>query len=196
LGLEGEGPLFVCPGVPFKYRPDDDRIFVDIARRLGRCTFVFFRHDIPELSHKLHRRIAMAFEAAGLDPKRYLRVTPWLPRNAFFGLLLQADVYLDTLGFSGFNTMMQAVECHLPCVTYEGRFMRGRLGSGILRRIGLPECIAANRAQYIDLAVKLGLDAVHRAGVRETMQTAKMVAYADMGAVDALAQVLFEARDA
>jgi hypothetical protein len=48
----------------------------------------------------------------------------------------QARLYLDTIGFSGFNTAMLAVECGLPVVTREGRFMRGRLASGHSKAYG------------------------------------------------------------
>ena len=53
-------------------------------------------------------------------------------------------MYLDSIGFSGFNTALQAVECGLPIVTREGRFMRGRLASGILKRMGLQDLVAAD----------------------------------------------------
>lgn len=196
LGITGDGPVFICPGVPFKYSPEDDRLFVEIARRLQPCTFVFFQHEIAELSHKLMTRIAAAFDADQLDSAQYLRWISWQPRAAFFGLLQQADVYLDTVGFSGFNTMMQAIECHLPCVTYEGRFMRGRLGSGILQRLGMPEWIARDKERYIELAVKLGADPETRAEVRATLRRAKEVAFGDAGAVDALARVLLDSSTA
>ena len=192
LGIFRTGPLLLCPGVPFKYRPQDDGVLVEIARRLGRCTFVFFRHEVPELSHKLQSRITAAFRSAGLDPANYLVWIPWLPRDAFFGLLRQADVYLDTIGFSGFNTMMQAVECHLPCVAFEGRFMRGRLGSGILRRLGLAELVAAEKSHYVDLAVNLAANVGYRAEVRESMRIAESAVYADMQAVGALAKMLLQ----
>jgi protein O-GlcNAc transferase len=192
LGLAPSGTLFICPGVPFKYRPQDDRILVEIARRLEHCTFVFFQYEVAELSHKLQARIAAAFRDAQLDPARYLLTIPWQPRGAFFALLRQADVYLDTIGFSGFNTLMQAIECHLPCVTYEGRFMRGRLGSGILRRLGMDELVAVDKEQYIDLAVRLAADAGYRDAIREQIRKAERVAYADMAAIEALTTVLLE----
>jgi protein O-GlcNAc transferase len=192
LGISRDGPLLLCPGVPFKYRPQDDGVLVEIARRLGRCSFVFFQHEVAELSRKLQARITVAFQSAGLDPVNYLVWIPWLPRDAFFGLLRQADVYLDTIGFSGFNTMMQAIECHLPCVTYEGLFMRGRLGSGILRRLGLTELVAADKTQYVDLAVNLAANVDYRARVREAIRLAEPAVYADMQTVGALANILLE----
>jgi predicted O-linked N-acetylglucosamine transferase (SPINDLY family) len=188
--IRRDGPVFVCPGVPFKYRPGDDMVWVEIARRLGRCTLVFFRHEIAELSERLHGRIAAAFRDAGLDPARHLAWIPWQPRARFFALLRQADVYLDTLGFSGFNTLMQAIECHLPCVTHEGSFMRSRLGSGILRHLGLQAGVAETREQYVERAVQLGASAACRASTRDAIRRAETQAYGDVHTVNVLADVL------
>jgi predicted O-linked N-acetylglucosamine transferase (SPINDLY family) len=167
-------------------------MLAEIARRLGGGTFVFFRHEAADLSRKLQDRLAAAFQRAGVDPARHLLTIPWQPRAAFLGLLRRADVYLDTIGFSGFNTMMQAVECRLPCVTHEGRFMRGRLGSGILTRVGLSELVARDHQRYIELAVGLAADAAHRARIREIMHRNAGAAFADLRAVQALARVLLE----
>jgi protein O-GlcNAc transferase len=192
LKLSGNGPLLVCPGVPFKYQPQDDHVLVQIAQRLGRCTFLLFIHERVELSNKLHARIAAAFRQSNLDPGLYLRIIPWQPQSSFLGLLQQADVYLDTIGFSGFNTMMQAVESRLPCVTYDGRFMRGRLGSGIMRRVGLPELIAATKQEYVEIAVRLGASADYRGQLRERIRASDRSLYADKAAVDALSATLLE----
>lgn len=192
LGVLRNGPVFICPGAPFKYRPQHDWILVAIARRLPQCTFVFFDHEIAELSRRLEARIAAAFQHGGVDDRRYLRWIPWQPRGAFFEVLRQADVYLDTIGFSGFNTLMQAMQCHLPCITFEGRFMRGRFGSGILRRLGagLTEWIAHDARQYVDLAVRLGGDDACRARVRAAIRHAESRLYADSSAVTALSEYL------
>jgi protein O-GlcNAc transferase len=186
------GPVFLCAGVPFKYAPQHDRIFVEIARRLGPCRFLFFQHDKFDLSQRLLRRISAAFRGAGLDPARHLVLMPWQSRDSFFGLLRLADVHLDTIGFSGFNTLLQAVECRLPCVTFEGRFLRGRLGSGILRHLGLDELVATGIDGYIDLATRLAESSTYRAAIREKLGLAASRAYRDVKAVDALAQVLLE----
>jgi predicted O-linked N-acetylglucosamine transferase (SPINDLY family) len=190
LGVASESPVFVCPGAPFKYRPGDDAVLVQIASRLPRCTFVFFDYERRELSALLRARLSAAFAAAGLRPERLLVWIPWQSRPAFLGVLKQADVYLDTIGFSGFNTLMQAVEAHLPCVAHEGRFMRGRLGSGILRRLGLAELIAKSHTDYVDIAVRLAADPAYRGHVRERLRGAAHLAYADQSAVEALERML------
>jgi len=192
LGVARGGPIFVCPGVPFKYQPEDDHVLVEIAKRLVACTFVLFIHERSELSTKLHARLSAAFRASDLDPHRYLAFIPWQPRASFLGVLQQADVYLDTIGFSGFNTLLHAVAAGIPCVTYDGRFMRGRLGSGIVRQLGLSELIAASKAQYVELAVRLGEDRRYRTQVRERIRGAERSLYADRAAVDALSTLLLE----
>ena len=189
-GIPTDVPVFICPGTPFKYRPQDDAVLIGVARRLGRCAFVFFDHAKVELSRRRHARMAAAFQLAGLKPEQFLIHMPWLPRAAFLGLMRQADVYLDTIGFSGFNTVMQAVQVHLPAVTFQGRFLRGRLGSGILGRLGLPELIATTQTQYADIAVRLAQDSAHRTRLRERMALAEHSAYGDRDAVEALSQVL------
>jgi len=73
---------------------------------------------------------------------------------------------MDTIGFSGFNSAIQAVECGLPIVTREGRFMRERFGSGILRAFGLPELIAESDDDYVELPSRLGGDPALRSSVR------------------------------
>jgi predicted O-linked N-acetylglucosamine transferase (SPINDLY family) len=192
LGLSRQGPVLICPGVPFKYQPQDDHVLVEIAQRLGSCHFIFFTHDRVELSNRLHARIAAAFQQSGLDPSRYLHTLPWLSQSSFLGLLRTADVYLDTIGFSGFNTLMHAVEAGLPCATYDGRFMRGRLGSGIMRQLRSPELIAATKAQYVDTAVRLASDGAYRNELRERMRSSEHLLYGDRAAVDALSAVLIE----
>jgi predicted O-linked N-acetylglucosamine transferase (SPINDLY family) len=186
LGIRTDAPWFVCAGTPFKYDPGHDAVWVEIARRVPRSTFVFFEYERPAMSRLLRRRLAARFAAAGLESERRLLFIPWQPQAEFVALLRHASVYLDTLGFSGFNTLLQAVEAGLPCVAYEGRYLRGRLGSGILRRIGLDELVAGDAAAYVEIATRLATDRAHRAAVADRLRRAVMRAYGDASAVRAL----------
>ena len=100
-----------------------------------------------------------ATRKAGLRFADCVTFVPTLDRARFFGLMQRAHLMLDTLGFSGFNTAIQAIECGLPVVSREGEFMRGRLGSGILRRMGMDALVATTDAAYVELAVTLARDA-------------------------------------
>jgi predicted O-linked N-acetylglucosamine transferase (SPINDLY family) len=192
LGIRHQRPWFVCAGTPYKYHPAHDAVWVEIARRVPDSTLVFFEYERPALSALLRRRLEVGFAAAGLDASRQLRWIPWQPRPAFHELLRLASGYLDTLGFSGFNTLLAAVEAGVPCVALEGRFLRGRLGSGILRRLALDELVAGDTAGYIEIAVRLGTDPVYRAQVSARLQLAAPRAFADSNAIRALERCLVE----
>ena len=192
--LAGDEPLLVCPGTPFKYAPAHDWIYPEIARRLapGGCRFVFFVQTPLAASDALADRLERAFSAAGLDLGRHVSFVPKLPRPAFHGLLERADLMLDTLGFSGFNTAMQAIEQGLPIVAREGRFMRARFASGILRRIGMDDWVATSDERYVELAAAMAGDASHRRKARLRIEAARAVLFDDPEPVRALEELLFE----
>ena len=184
LGRLADTVEFLCPGTPFKYAPGHDRVLVAIARRLGRCRFHFFR-DSP-LSDRLLRRLGEAFMDAGLPPEQYLALHPWATAGEFGACLAQADIMLDTLGFSGFNTVMQALGHGLPVVTLRGRFLRGRLGSGILESIDAGEFVAADPGAYVEIAVALAGDAPRRRALRAQLQGRVAGLYGDLRPIRAL----------
>jgi len=187
LGIAPGATLFVCGGTPFKYAPEHDAVLVRIARELPSAQFLFFRHaQAAPLTAQLLARLSAAFRAAGLDPEAHLVLAPWLERARFFGVLSQAHVFLDTLGFSGFNTVMQAVECGLPVVTWRGEFMRGRLGSGILERLGMGDLVTTSDEAYVELALRLARDPAARDTMRARMSAARDVLYGDIAPIRAL----------
>ena len=182
--------LLICPGVPFKYAPQHDQVLAQIARRLGRCRLVFFNHPTTTASARLAARLARTFAQAGLEPERYLRFLEWLPRPQFFELLRRADACLDTIGFSGFNTAMQCLECGLPIVAYRGAYMRGRFASGVLETLGLPELVAQEDSDYVERAVRLAQDPAWRTRLRGELLSRGARAFADQAPIDALERLL------
>ena len=187
LGIREGVPLLVCAGTPFKYTPPHDAVLAAIARRLGECQFVFFTPGrADELMQRLRARMVRSFAAAGLDLDAFAAFVPWQGRAQFHGLMAQADVLLDTMGFSGFNTALQAIECGLPVAAWEGRFLRGRLASGILRRMGMDDLVADNDAAFVATAVRLAQDAAWWGSVRERMAAARAKLYGDAEPVRAL----------
>jgi len=185
FGVSPELPLLLSPGTPYKYAAERDGVFVAIARALAQCQIVFFGAS-QTLMAKVQARIGAAFRDAGLDPDHYLRALPWLSQEAFFGLMRRADVYLDTLGFSGFNTVMQAAECELPIVAYEGRFMRGRFASGVMRCMGLDELVAHSESEYVRHVVRVVRDRKFADAVRQRLQRERHRLYRDRAPIDAL----------
>jgi predicted O-linked N-acetylglucosamine transferase (SPINDLY family) len=193
LAAFGIGPgdkVLLCAGTPFKYAPRDDQVLVDIARRCAPCKLVFFRAEPASLSALLEGRLRRAFESAGVDFDQHVRFIPRQAPAAFFGLLDRADVFLDSIGFSGFNTVMQAVERSAPIVAFEGEFMRGRFGSAILRQAGLDEWIADTPEGYVDRVARLCERPSEREALRKRMASARAPLFDDRRTVAALGEHL------
>jgi protein O-GlcNAc transferase len=185
--------LLLCPGVPFKYAPRDDALLAEIARRVPRGKLVFFTHSVTALTDKLRERLRGAFARAGLDLGAHAVFLPWQTRAAFHGWLEAASVFLDTVGFSGFNTALQAAERGLPIVTRAGRFMRGRLAAGIVERMGLQELVARSDEDYVALAVRLSHERDYAQSVRSRVAASTHLLFEDRAPVRALEAFLAQA---
>jgi predicted O-linked N-acetylglucosamine transferase (SPINDLY family) len=191
LGINSDLPIFICPGTPFKYSPQNDFIFVELIKKLGDCKLVFFDRQV-NWTDILEQRLKNIFNKSGLDFEKYVVFSPWLKPVEFYGLMNRADAFLDTIGFSGFNTAMQAIDCALPIVTIEGKFMRGRLASGILKRIGMTELIANSDNKYIELAVRLAKDKEYRNSLSKEITKRRDILYNDIEPVHAFESFLME----
>jgi protein O-GlcNAc transferase len=201
LKLPGNQPLLLCPGAPFKYSPLYDDVWVQIARHLRKSIFrrssggrlVFFRSRSDMMDRMLESRLRAAFEKADVEFDARVSIIPMLDRSRFFGLMRESALMLDTLGFSGFNTALQAIECDLPVLAFEGEFMRGRLASAIMRRLDLPELVATSKEEFVQKAIELAGDSRGRRRLRAKIIERRSVLFHDMEPVRALERHLTEA---
>lgn len=191
LGINPSVPILLCAGSPSKYNPTNDSIFIEIAKKLGQCQFVFFNFD-ESLTAILKERLQAAFANAQLDANQFLRFIPFLKKEEFHGLMKEADLYLDTIGFSGFNTAMQAISCDLPLVTIEGARMRGRLASAILNHINLPDLACNTSNEYIDLVVELIQNRALLNSYRNKIAQSKSILFNDLMPIRALEKFLIQ----
>jgi protein O-GlcNAc transferase len=201
LNLPGNEPLLLCAGAPFKYSPIDDDIWVQIAKHLKKRIFkrnsggrlVFFRSRSEAMDRILETRLRAAFDKGGVEFDAHVSIIPTLDRSRFFGLMRESALMLDTLGFSGFNTAIQGIECDLPVLAFEGEFMRGRLASAIMRRLDLPELVATTKEGFVQKAIELAGDARKRRGLRAKIIERRKLLFQDMEPVRALEHHLTDA---
>jgi predicted O-linked N-acetylglucosamine transferase (SPINDLY family) len=197
LGLPDDAPLLLCPGTPFKYSPQTDDVWVAIAKGLQKRLFgksrgrlVFFRSQMANLDRVLETRLRAAFARADLDFERRVSIVPNLDRGRYFALMRHAACLLDTLEFSGFNTALQALQCDLPVLAYEGEFMRGRLASALLRKLDLPALVATTKQEFIAKAIDLARDATKRRSLRDAVSRRRETLFRDEAPVRALEELL------
>jgi protein O-GlcNAc transferase len=202
LKLPEDQPLLLCPGQPFKYAPQYDTVWVKIAKGLQRKTLfrnrnfgrlVFFCSHNGTWDPILEGRLRAAFAAGGLEFEEHVSVVPFLEHARFFGLMRRSTLLLDTPGFSGFNTALQGIECGLPVLAFEGDFMRGRLASGILRELDLPELVAGGPDDFVEKAVTLAKDTRRLKELRGKIMERRDALFRDVAPVRALERCLIDA---
>jgi predicted O-linked N-acetylglucosamine transferase (SPINDLY family) len=162
--LPEDAVIYLSCQAPSKYLPQYDFIFAEIAHRVPQAKFVFLR------GNSLRERLQSAFDALSLDFENYCLFLTIPERFDYLMINLLADVYLDTITWSGGNTSLEAIACNLPIVTCPGEFMRGRHTDSFLKMLGVTDSIAHNEAEYIDIAVELGLNPVWRRNIAERMK--------------------------
>jgi predicted O-linked N-acetylglucosamine transferase (SPINDLY family) len=193
LGLPKGVPLLLCPGTPFKYMPAHDWVWIEIAKGLSASSggkLVFFASSRGSMHIKLITRLRNSFAAHGVDFDSTACIIPLLDRSRFFSLMQKSTLLLDTLGFSGFNTALQGLECGLPVLAYEGKFMRGRLASGIMRSMGMPELVATSPQEFIQKAVELAADNRKLKKLRSDIPKRRKALFRDETSVRALEDFL------
>lgn len=152
-----------------KYLPEQDAILAAIAQQVPNAQFVFIARPNAAIAQQFQQRLSRAFAAAGLDSDRYCVMLPPVNQTDYWNLNQSADVFLDSFGWSGGHTTLEAIACNLPVVTLPGEFMRGRHSFAILKALGMTDTIAQSKADYVNIAVRLGLDSEWRAAVVDRM---------------------------
>lgn len=93
------------------------------------------------------------------------------PRQQLVNQLQEADLYLDSFPFGGFNTLVEVLASGCPVVTLEGNEARNRFGAAMIRLLGLPEFLITHSLQeYVDTAFRLIQDVQLRLDIRAQLE--------------------------
>ena len=180
FNLREDAVIYLCCQAPFKYLPQYDFILAEIALRIPQAQFIFPRGEL------LRERLKRAFAAVNLDSEDYCLFRSILTRQDYIAINFLSDVFLDTFTWSGGNTSLEAIACNLPIVTCPGEFMRGLHADSFLKMLGVTDTIAKNEVEYIEIAVKLGIDSEWRRDIAERMSQRQGNLFDDLVCVTAL----------
>ena len=191
LGLREEARIYLCAQNPAKILPRHDDLFARIATGLPDSQFLFLdSHRSHSSTRRMMVRLAAAFAARGLCPDHHLVLLPSLSRSAYAALNRRCHIFLDTIGWNGANTTLEALAAGLPVVTLPGTLMRGRHSLAILRRAGIEYGIASDADHYVEIAIRLGRDETERREVSLAALAGMSRIHADTDAVPALEDFL------
>ncbi len=110
-----------------------------------------------------------------LRPGRVTMVT-YGPRLSCLNHLVEADVYLDSFPYAGFNSVIDALAVGLPVVTLDGEGPYRGCGAALLRRLDLPGfLIAKDKDSYVAAASRLAAEPALRAEIRAMLDRERVL---------------------
>jgi predicted O-linked N-acetylglucosamine transferase (SPINDLY family) len=180
FGIPKNRTIYICPQTLFKFHPDFDEILAGILRRDPDGVLVLIEGPHLEWTARLRRRFGESIP----DVLSRIQFVPQQPGPDFTNLIAVCDVMLDTIHFCGQNTSHEGFAAGIPIVTLPGEFMRSRHTLGFYRKMGFMDCVAKSPAEYIDIAVKLGMDIDFRNEVREKIRRGGHLIWEEMQVVN------------
>src|SRR6516164_466696 len=188
FGMRPSACIYWCGQSLSKYLPQHDPVFPRIARDAGDCQFVFIEY--PGITNLFRLRLERAFGQYDLRAEEYCLILPRLKQGRYLAAIGLSDVFLDSIGWSGGNTTLDALVYDLPIVTLRGDLMRARHSAAILDMMGMTATVCESIEEYVELAVGLARDLVRRAEVKRMIAASKRAIYRDRSCIAALEEFL------
>jgi len=191
FGMRDDLPLFICTQSLVKYLPQYDDVFPRIAMETGSCQFAFIGYQRSSTIEKQFlRRLETAFSRFGLRMENFVKMVPYLDAAHYRALNQLADVFLDSIGWSGCNSTMEALSCNLPVVTMPGELMRSRHTHAILKMMDICETDGRNIDEYVAIASRLARETDWLREISEKIARNRHLAYRDMECIRGLEEFI------
>ncbi|MGE5538023.1 MAG: tetratricopeptide repeat protein [Gemmatimonas sp.] len=179
--------VFLCAQSLFKLIPAQDDVFARILAGTPDSVLVLISHSASAVTDVIRGRVAERLRARGVGEDRVVFL-PRLSQSDFLAANRAADIVLDSFGWSGFNSTMEALAMGAPVVTCPGATVRARHAYGVLRMAGLDDLVAATPDEYVALAVRLGRDPALRQEMAAAVSARRSRVFGDGTAVAAFAE--------
>lgn len=164
LGLPGTGFVYCCFNNPCKITPAVFEAWMEVLRQVPESVLWVLSED--ESADANLRRQA---ECLGVEGRRIV-FGGRTGRENYLAMQRAADVFLDTLPYNAGTTASDALWMGLPVLTQLGQSFAARMAASLLHAVGLPELVAKNTREYIDVAVRLARDADFLGGIRKRLE--------------------------
>jgi predicted O-linked N-acetylglucosamine transferase (SPINDLY family) len=191
LGLRADAVVYWSGQSLYKYLPQFDNVFPRIAKDVPGCQIVFIDYYRGSYITDLFRqRLDRAFAAFGLRAADTCVFLPRMNPRQFMAAAGAADIFLDSIEWSGFNSTMECLAHDLPVVTVARPMMRGRHTTGVMRMMGITDTVFEIVDDYVAAAVRLAHDQPWRADLKRRIAASKHKLYRDRTAIIALEDFL------
>ena len=111
-------------------------------------------------------------QRCGVDPVRLLFAPRVADKTEHMARLALADLSLDTIGWhSGHSTTNELLCAGVPVLTATGATFASRVGASLVTAAGLPELVARDAAEYLEIATSLGRDRARCAALKDKLRS-------------------------
>jgi len=156
FALPTDRPILNSLQSTFKYVPQNDWVFAEIALRNSSALIVLVGHmGHGAIADRLLDRMRPHFEKRGLMLDEHLRILPRLEYGDYMGLFSISHHTIDTIDWNGGNSSLQSFSLDCPVVTLPTSLMRGRHTVSMLEVLDLPDLIAKDADDYIAISTRL-----------------------------------------
>jgi predicted O-linked N-acetylglucosamine transferase (SPINDLY family) len=191
LGLRPGATVFWCAQSLPKYLPQYDQVFPRIARDAGDCQFTFIQFPGgAQVTALFRQRLERAFAAFGLNAADHCVFLPRLEPQKFVAAIGACDAVLDSIGWSGCNSVLESLVHDLPIVTLSGSLMRGRHATAMLTMMDVQDTVTTSIDGYVAAGVRDARDAGWRSALRSKIARNKHRLYRDNTCIAALEDFL------
>jgi protein O-GlcNAc transferase len=194
LKLRQDAVVYWCAQSLPKYLPQFDEVFARIALEIPDCQFAFIEFGGGKgVTEMFKFRLERAFGAAGLNAADHCVFLPRLAPDHFTAAIGQCDIVLDSIGWSGCNSILEGLVHDIPIVAFAGQMMRGRHAAAILNMMNVRDTTARTVDEYISMASALGRNEQRRKDVSSEIAANKHRVYRDLQCIAGLQSFLEEA---
>lgn len=183
---------YFCPQVLFKFHPDFDELLGGILREDPEGEIILLECRHQSWLNLIMQRLNKALP----DVADRIKVLPYPGTTSYLNMIETCDVMLDTYHYGGGSTSLQGLGRGTPIVTLPGNFQRGRHTYSYYRAMGMMDCVAHNKENYIKLASRIGRDKDYRNSLSEQIRNRSEVLFSDVHVIHELESFFLESIEA
>lgn len=168
-GLPAKGFVFCTFNQSYKITPEMFDIWCKLLHSVPDSVLWLLcpRKDIQE-------NLKREAQARGIGSERIIFAPP-LPQTQHLGRLQLADLAVDTFPYTSHTTASDALWAGIPLVTKMGETFASRVAASILQSMGLPDLVANDDEEYLNIVLNLAQHPERLETVRNTIAANKKV---------------------
>jgi predicted O-linked N-acetylglucosamine transferase (SPINDLY family) len=151
-----------------KLSPQTLDLWARVLKAIPNSRLLVKERSLNEQAVRDH--LTESFSSCGIAPERLEIVGPKHDRGEHFQSYARADIALDPFPYHGTTTTCEALWMGVPVLTLAGRTHVSRVGVSLLTNVDLPEMIARNEDEYVEIATRLANDLPRLAEIRRHLR--------------------------